>query len=291
MLVGAVIGFLATDDLSDGTWQLLGYAAFAAYMTLANALYHTTIGKYVMGLEVRSVNPTLIYPTFSQILLRETIGRLASSLFFGVGYWGSMRVPENRAWSDRLANTVVTKRETHRFLRQGFAGFLALALILYVAVIAWAAQFSARGQRYEDIVTRLQALTTTVNESREAADELWARDWDGAPELRAQMVQILAQLATYEGGIDQMITLYRTVQREELGPAEEADQITVLLEVSDLRKRQISILRETARLLQQSDDDGTFSDEQLVRIEMLDSDVIALEAQASQLLADELGIE
>src|SRR5207245_10831080 len=107
------------------------------YMVVAQAAYHTTIGKYVHGLEVCSANPDRKYPAFWRILLRETVGRFFSSLFWGLGYWFASKKPKIQAWSDELAGTVVSVRPTNRVLVRALTAFIFVAFFLDVGLTGY----------------------------------------------------------------------------------------------------------------------------------------------------------
>ena len=55
----------------------------SAYTTVAQVWTGTTIGNYVLGMEVRSGTDANPYPGLVCIALRETFGRLCSLAFWG----------------------------------------------------------------------------------------------------------------------------------------------------------------------------------------------------------------
>jgi hypothetical protein len=116
-----------------------GIALFVAYMTLSQSIFHTTVGKYLFGLELRSTGHRELYPPFWAVLSRETGGRFVSMLFAGVGYWAWVRRPQNQAWSDRIAGTVVVRRTTtprmRTFLKVVVVVSLLFTIAFYIAYI------------------------------------------------------------------------------------------------------------------------------------------------------------
>lgn len=104
---------------------LWGLAALVAYMTAATLIFSTTLGKYLLGMEVRgSDGLTARKP---QILLRETVGRLGI-LIFACGYWRAPSDPRRRAWCDHLADTAVVRRRRTAWVTGVLVAVAALSL-------------------------------------------------------------------------------------------------------------------------------------------------------------------
>ncbi len=114
--------------------------ALWCYMTLSLAIYHTTIGKYILGIEVASEQQIGAYPRFWRILVRETVGRFLSSLFFGIGYWKAFGNPKKQAWSDDIAHTVVKQRTVNPTLKNALALFVAIGLFVDIGLVSWGYQ-------------------------------------------------------------------------------------------------------------------------------------------------------
>ncbi|HEB13914.1 MAG TPA: RDD family protein [candidate division WWE3 bacterium] len=49
-------------------------------------------------------------PGFGTMLLRELVGKTASILFFGIGYYWAVFDADRRAWHDRIAGTIVVEK-------------------------------------------------------------------------------------------------------------------------------------------------------------------------------------
>jgi hypothetical protein len=113
--------------------RLTGMALFMMYMILAQLLTQNTVGKYIVRIQVINVDPDGVRPSAGRIVLRETLGRLISSLLFGAGYWTCKR-PQNQAWSDQMANTFVVKRDVDRRIWAAmiFGACLSTALLFAV---------------------------------------------------------------------------------------------------------------------------------------------------------------
>jgi hypothetical protein len=127
-----VLGTFILSGVSTPNSAGAGTALFVAYMTLSQSIFHTTVGKYVFGLELRSTSPRRLYPSFWAVLSRETAGRFVSTLFCGVGYWAWVRRPQNQAWSDQIAGTVVVKRNTTVRLRRFLKALVVVSLLFTI---------------------------------------------------------------------------------------------------------------------------------------------------------------
>lgn len=135
LITGAlvIVGFSETASFT-GTCILI------SYMVLSQWIWHTTIGKYLFDLELRSTKQHLRYPSLWTVLSRETVGRFISSFFFFAGYWSVASHPQHQAWSDRLNETVVVKcteraRRWKRLLKVVVVVSLIFMVSVYVAYL------------------------------------------------------------------------------------------------------------------------------------------------------------
>jgi uncharacterized RDD family membrane protein YckC len=69
-----------------------------------------TPGKYILGLQVvdrvSGRNPGL-----AKMLVHEVVGKFVSGLFFGLGFFSAIWDKDSQAWHDKIAGTVVVKRQ------------------------------------------------------------------------------------------------------------------------------------------------------------------------------------
>ena len=84
--------------------------AAAAYFTILHSEYGQTIGKSLLGLEVRTPEGTAL--GYRQALFRWLAYGVSAS-FFGLGFLWVALNPGKRGWHDILANTVVVARKEH----------------------------------------------------------------------------------------------------------------------------------------------------------------------------------
>lgn len=285
--VSGVFGSPLPDDYEIG----IRLSVLFTYMIVAQASYHTTIGKYIMGIEVTSENPRQGYPSFWQILLRETAGRIVSCFVWGFGYWRAIRNQRKQAWSDEMAGTVVRVRQTNRLLRRAFICFVLVALVCDVGVLAWGEYQKNRSDRYQALVKEIDSFSSKVSEVQGSITDISNRKSNSIQEYKADMQEMLDVLAQYDPAIDQVTTLLQKAESENLIATNvERAQITRLRQVYELRKKQSGILRQEANLVldynQYADDWNTL----YTQLRMLDSDISSLDKQAKQLL-NEIGIK
>jgi hypothetical protein len=94
-------------------------------MTVSQVITHNTIGKYILGIQVVNDHSEAGVPSLGRIVLRETVGRIASQQLF-LGYWFARHDPKRQAWSDQMADTVVVTRDTNPYLRRALIGGAAV---------------------------------------------------------------------------------------------------------------------------------------------------------------------
>ncbi|PTQ56806.1 MAG: hypothetical protein BSOLF_2608 [Candidatus Carbobacillus altaicus] len=88
------------------TMVVLWFVLILSYFILMTYVFGQTLGKMVMGIRVEMSDGK--ERSFGAVVLRETIGRAASLIFFGFGYWMIVFDKKKRAMHDRIAETVVT---------------------------------------------------------------------------------------------------------------------------------------------------------------------------------------
>lgn len=275
----------------DGGTEAMFLVCLFLYMIIAQATYHTTFGKYVHGLEVRSEQPSRKYPAFWRIVVRETIGRVLASLFWGLGYWFTNRNPQKQAWSDQIAGTIVTVRQTNKVLVRAFTAFALIALITDIAAIGYGQYKNDRDKRYVALQSEMQAASNGVVTARRAVDQQLSdtRPINNVGDFIAwqnEMRSLTQDLDRYEAQIDRVQALIQQGISENLAASDtERKQLIVLKQVYDIRKREAEKLRQEANLV----DNSNYSPASMTNLrdglELMDSDINALEKQASQLLA------
>jgi uncharacterized RDD family membrane protein YckC len=92
--------------------HLVGAAAIIAYTALAEGFFGRTIGKHLMGIEVRSVEGGSAV-TWRQAIVRNAM-RLIDELpaFYMIGLISILMGPKPQRLGDRLAGTMVVMRSS-----------------------------------------------------------------------------------------------------------------------------------------------------------------------------------
>lgn len=133
-LIGALVGRLVHPGLSGIATLFTG----CLYYPLMHALTGQTFGKKIIGIQVVDLRGK--QPSVTNIILRETIGRLFAVLAFGIGYLCIIWRKDKRGWHDLLGETHVIARKEAREI-----GFLHVAgSMLTLILIVTAAGFYAR---------------------------------------------------------------------------------------------------------------------------------------------------
>lgn len=83
----------------------IGYGVFFCWL-LSKGM---TLGKWLLREKVVE-KLTGNYPGFWRMVLRETIGKGVSGIFFGLGFLWAIWDKDNQAWHDKIAGTVVVRR-------------------------------------------------------------------------------------------------------------------------------------------------------------------------------------
>lgn len=91
---------------------LMRFSVYLAYWVFPLYAFGQTLGKKLIGIKVMPIKGNRPLGFF-QVLGRETIGRMASFLPFGIGYLNASRRDDRRTFHDRMFSTHVVslKRE------------------------------------------------------------------------------------------------------------------------------------------------------------------------------------
>lgn len=275
-----------TGEFSDTVWNAIMWVGFVIYMILVQAIYHTTIGKYLMGLELRLEQHTNRYPGVGRIILRETVGRVLSSIFWGAGYWTAVRKPQRQAWSDEIAGTVVIKRQTNATLRRAFITFVVIALCVDLGAFAYGTYLEEHKKARAAWELDLDKTGNTVQAKLGAIQKIKGRESGSFVELQANMRQILPLIDEYEAGIAQAEALVSRAERENLWVSDkEKEQFATLQKVYSLRKEAIEKLRTEANLIVEYRPGSSDRTAFLEQLRILDRDMSGLNQQADSLLS------
>lgn len=102
--------FLFSGRMSGDFWSpALFVLVYVLYMVVAQYFFHTTIGKRLFGLQIRSVARPRPHPDLLELLFRESVGKYLSGCWIGQGFLASTYDSMHMTWADRLVGTVVVK--------------------------------------------------------------------------------------------------------------------------------------------------------------------------------------
>jgi len=117
-IAGAVIGAVTStgSPFSGGASNFSLFNAQTVISTLIGWAYNiglliysgATIGKMAMGIKVVSAKGEALTPT--QIVLRETVGKLVSTYALLLGYIWILFDNKRQGWHDKIAGTLVVKK-------------------------------------------------------------------------------------------------------------------------------------------------------------------------------------
>jgi uncharacterized RDD family membrane protein YckC len=116
MLLGGIVGGLGGGadrpavvlGLSFGTFlsAVVGYIIFSLWFLAQGK----TPGKWLVG--IRAVDKSNGgSPGLGRMLVRETVGKFASGLFLGLGYFWAIWDRDTQAWHDKIAGTLVLRNK------------------------------------------------------------------------------------------------------------------------------------------------------------------------------------
>ena len=110
------------------------FAIVAYVIAFFSALSHgTTPGKWILG--IRAIDKRNGQaPGLGRMLVRELIGKFISGFFAGLGFFWAIWDRDSQAWHDKLAGTVVVRRDTAFSTYQQSTMWPAAACIAFLAV-------------------------------------------------------------------------------------------------------------------------------------------------------------
>jgi len=92
--------------------------------------YNTTLGKRLVKIKVISVSGEKL--SLIQIIIRETIGRMISGSFGGLGYLWALWDENKQTWHDKIANTYVIKDDSIVSRKKGVLIYLGIIVFYFI---------------------------------------------------------------------------------------------------------------------------------------------------------------
>ena len=149
-----LIGFftLGTKGLMGG--YILYIFVYFAYLIYTTTRYQATIGKKLVGIMV--TNGQGEKATTGKIVLRESLGKIASSFLFSIGYLIAGFTERKRALHDMIADTVVVYRDSSQGINSGI-----VALVIVVGMICSGLEGYAFTIISKKVLLKQATVTTT----------------------------------------------------------------------------------------------------------------------------------
>lgn len=201
VLVATFLAYYAESSLnSEALTRIAPWVIPWAYMTLSEFLFHRTIGKCLLRIQLRTDSPEPRYPSLFRILLRETIGKFVSALIGGIGFLAGGWNDKHKTWADRMANTVVVRTGT-------VSGLLVLVLIcanlgISYALTEAAVRHATRiAQQFDTTETRIEDVHVRIFKSLFGSEPHSAKEYQQIVATVPSMLDEYSRLLTEEQGL------------------------------------------------------------------------------------------
>ncbi|MBZ5522394.1 MAG: RDD family protein [Acidobacteriia bacterium] len=137
--------FLSAGRVQGDSWSIaLFVLVFVLYMTVAQFFFHTTVGKRLFGLQIRTAAKSRAYPDLLELMIRESAGRYLCQWWLGLGFLAATYDSMHMTWADRLAGTVVVRSlpvsRTMKIVRVVLIAGIVIALGLMVLGLMFVTQ-------------------------------------------------------------------------------------------------------------------------------------------------------
>ena len=103
----AMIAMLGSNTSSQAVSQLLAMIVGFAYFIYFTFKDGATVGKKILKIKVVRADGQKL--TILGVILRETVGKFASSIVLGLGYLWVIWDSKKQGWHDKIAQTIVVK--------------------------------------------------------------------------------------------------------------------------------------------------------------------------------------
>lgn len=161
IVIGIFTGAFDSESTSDGFTIILSLF-FLLYSVYFIKIKGATLGKQFFKLKVKVEDGSEI--TWWKAIIRESLGKILSSIVFSLGYLWSLWDPKKQTWHDKMVGTVVIQTEELGTSRKVLAYLLAFGLVLIaivgilVAVFLLAINPSAQIQKAQEQAQKTQQV-------------------------------------------------------------------------------------------------------------------------------------
>lgn len=113
--------------------RVIGFCIVSAYYIFMTHKYQATIGKKLVGIEVRA-SDSVEKATLSKIILRETIGKILSAVTIYIGYIMAGFTSKKQALHDMIGSTVVVYKDSQK--KTNTAVIVIVVIVVIFVMIA-----------------------------------------------------------------------------------------------------------------------------------------------------------
>lgn len=112
LIPNIILSIVFTALLMPTLGTIFSYIILWAYYISMTKKYGATLGKKALGLQVASDNSDNL--TLSQVIFRETIGKIISMIILFIGYMMAGSTKRKQALHDKIAGTIVVYRDPNK---------------------------------------------------------------------------------------------------------------------------------------------------------------------------------
>jgi uncharacterized RDD family membrane protein YckC len=246
LLVVVVAAYYA--DMSfhfQGFKELAAWIIPPAYMILSEALFHNTVGKRLLGIQLRADSAEARYPSLFQIFARETVGKFLSMVLLGFGFLAGFTNPKTKTWADRLAGTVVVRT---RAASPVFKALLIPVLLCAYGVIGFALTEGYQTYRNQ-LKDHLATLESRIDSLHEKIVHSLPADARPIESYQREITALLPLVDEYDRMLSQQqIMVAKSRGLVQTAPSSELRRIAAYETVIPLRREIAGLVRAHARL-------------------------------------------
>jgi uncharacterized RDD family membrane protein YckC len=246
LLLVVVAAYYADTSLHiEGFKEMAAWIIPPAYMILAEVLFHCTLGKRLLGIQLRADSPEARYPSPFQIFARETVGKFLSVFILGLGLLAGVGHPKKKTWADRLAGTVVVRTRVVNSLFKALLIPVLLCAYTGIGIVLTEGYRTYRNQ----LKDHLAAVESRIDSLHQKIVFSLPSDSRPTESYQREMATLLPQLDDYERLLSrERIIVAKSRGLVETAPSGELVQLDVYERVIGLRQQIAGLVRKHASL-------------------------------------------
>lgn len=130
IIIGIIVATLGGSKETADAWRAIGALTGFIYFVVMTKKYQVTLGKKAAGIQVISEKAGEL--SWSQVILREVVGKIISTLILGIGYLIAGFTDKKQALHDKVAGTVVVYKDPNK--KVSIFIYIAAAIIPILAI-------------------------------------------------------------------------------------------------------------------------------------------------------------